>query len=146
MAEPNTSEDARLSERLARISAALKAPANGHARTGHGITREVLRALAGGIVPFVRDAIAEATAPLVARNAVCEQRIAELEQQLAECLKDGGTWRAEKLFRPGEVVTYRGVPWVCNEANTNERPGRSKTWRLMAKSQGHRWGMTPDPD
>jgi hypothetical protein len=133
MAE-TTSEDARLSERLARISAALKAPANGHARTGHGITRETLRALAQGIAPFVRDAIAEALAPLVARNAVCEQRIAELEARLADCMRDGGVWKKEEVYEKGQVVTYLGAPWVAKNPSSGVKPGTSDDWRLLGKT------------
>jgi hypothetical protein len=136
MAEPDP--NTRLAERLLSIGAALRDGGNGHAGgVATSLSDELIGALAKAIGSSVKTIVATALAPLVAR-------IAELEQQLAECLKDGGTWNAEKLFRPGEVVSYRGVPWVCQKPNTNVRPGRSDEWRLMAKSQGHRWGSTPE--
>ena len=86
-----------------------------------------LKALAQGLVPFVHDVIAEATAPLIAR-------IAELEARPS--LEDAGVWDQAKLYRPGHVTTHDGSAWVCKEANSNARPGTSNAWRLMVKSKG----------
>jgi hypothetical protein len=132
-------DNARLASRLASIAAALAQP-NGHGGAPAGLTDEVLAALAKAIVPFVHGLITDAVKPLEARNAVCEQRIVELEAELAKCLKDGGTWKAEKFFHRGEVATHRGVPWICNNSNKAVVPGTSDDWRLMMKSRGHRYG------
>jgi hypothetical protein len=58
-----------------------------------GLADWELHALARGLVPFLHEFVAEAQAPLTAR-------IAELEQQLAECLKEGGTDDPEAIYDP----------------------------------------------
>ena len=67
-----------------------------------------------------------------------EARIAELEA--VPQLTDGGIWGAEKVYRPGQVVTDGGSAWVCKEANSNSRPGSNGYWRLMVKrGKDARW-------
>jgi hypothetical protein len=63
-----------------------------------------------------------------------EQRAAMLELQLAKSLKNGGTWKAATEFEPGDVTTYKGAAWVCQEPNSNVRPGTSNCWRLLHKT------------
>jgi hypothetical protein len=42
-----------------------------------------------------------------------------------------GVWR-EGEHEPGDVVTWGGSAWHCNE-KTTEKPGASQHWRLMVK-------------
>jgi hypothetical protein len=42
-----------------------------------------------------------------------------------------GVWR-EGEHEPGDVVTWGGSAWHCNE-KTTEKPGASPHWRLMVK-------------
>lgn len=65
-----------------------------------------------------------------------EARANMLELQLAKSLKNGGTWKSSAEFEPGDVATYKGCAWVCQIANSNERPGTSDAWRLMHKTTG----------
>jgi len=69
---------------------------------------------------------------LVERCRKLEARILEFEKRAV--LEDGGTWQERAPYRPGQVVTYKGSAWVCREANSNTRPGKSDCWRLMVKS------------
>lgn len=89
----------------------------------------VLRGLAAGLVPWVRDAVAEAMAPLATRVAVLEAE---------PFVRDAGTWKAGVLYKRGQLVTDGGASWICKEPNSNARPGRSDAWRLTAKSPGRR--------
>lgn len=43
-----------------------------------------------------------------------------------------GVWR-EGPHEPGDVATWSGSAWHCNEATT-DKPGTSSAWRLMVKS------------
>lgn len=43
-----------------------------------------------------------------------------------------GVWR-EGEHQPGDVATWAGSAWHCNEATT-DKPGTSAAWRLMVKS------------
>lgn len=43
-----------------------------------------------------------------------------------------GVWR-EGPYEPGDVATWSGSAWHCNEATT-DKPGTSGAWRLMVKS------------
>jgi hypothetical protein len=65
--------------------------------------------------------------------AKLQTRIAELE---AAALTNGGIWKMGKPFKPGAMVTYDGVLWICQEPNSDVKPGTSKHWRLMHKSKG----------
>jgi hypothetical protein len=84
-------------------------------------TEEVLLALAKSVGEFVKETVA----PL-------KERIAELESR--PVLQDAGIWREHTVYNSGAVVSYRGSAWVCHEANSNARPGKSNAWRLMVKS------------
>lgn len=66
-----------------------------------------------------------------ARHDALAKRVAELEA--VPQLTDGGTWNAEKVFKPGMVATFDGSAWVCQQVNANARPGSSDAWRLMIK-------------
>jgi len=70
------------------------------------------------------------------RVAEIEQRAAMLELQLSKSLKNGGVWKSATEYEPGDVVTFKGAAWVCQEPNSNERPGTSNVWRLMHKTDG----------
>lgn len=54
----------------------------------------------------------------------------EREVRLANMIYRG-VWR-EGAHEPGDVVTYSGSSWHCNEATT-DKPGTSPAWRLMVK-------------
>ena len=107
------------------------------ARAHSGISDDELTALAKGLVPFLREFVAEALSPLIARNAVCEQRIAELEGQLDEIRKtmlvDAGVFTLGRFYEKGAVVSSHGAPWAAQKP-TNAKPGTSDDWRLIGKS------------
>jgi hypothetical protein len=85
-----------------------------------------IEALAAGMAPFVRDCIAEATAPLIAR-------IAELEARPA--MKYEGVWDERKVYRVGDFVTKGGSMWHCFDTNTGVLPGsNSDVWKLAVRA------------
>lgn len=81
-----------------------------------GLTREVLGALAEALVPFLRELMTE-----------------EFEKQLV--MRDGGVWKADKSYRPGEVVTHSSRLWICQTGNSGLRPGTNNAWRMPSKEQ-----------
>ena len=115
---------------------------NGHAAKPAGKHDNVplrvgdITALARALVPFVRECISEATAPLLARIAELEARLEAKaltnNGEARQPLYDAGTWNVTRTFLPGDVATYIGT--LCREQNSNTRPGKSSAWRLMEKS------------
>jgi hypothetical protein len=91
---------------------------------------EVLGALAKAIVPFVREVVAEALAPLAARNAALEARLIQLEQQPS--MKYCGVWEPERTYFIGDFVTQDGSTWHCERSCMGVRPPAS-TWTLAVK-------------
>lgn len=90
------------------------------------LTRNEIAALAKGMVPFVREVIAEATAPLIAR-------IAELEQRPG--MKYEGVWDERAVYRVGDFVTKGGSMWHCFDTNTGVLPGsNSDVWKLAVRA------------
>lgn len=90
----------------------------------HGrLTRAIVKGLVPAIHEHVAKQITAATNPLLAR-------IAELEARPA--LKYVGVWRADTIYRPGEITTDHGSSWHC-ERSTTQRPGVNEDWTLMVK-------------
>jgi hypothetical protein len=110
--------------RCERQIAALKE----HAKSGGGLGDGDLAALAQGLVPWVREVLADATAPLIAR----------LDELEATATRYEGVWDEQRVFHPNMMVTYGGNLWICEEVNSNVRPGQSDVWRLMHKTKGRR--------
>ena len=87
---------------------------------------------AGGFTEGQLDTLVEILAHCIAPHLqAIEKRIAELEARPA--LEDAGTWNAQRVFKPGNIVTHEGSAWVCKEMCSNARPGQSDCWRLMVK-------------
>ena len=127
----DTAADAARRHSAQRIKAAALADkaarSNGggaKASASQGLSRDDLRALAQGLVPFLHELMA----PLKAR-------IAELE---AKALTDGGVWKGERMYAVGSVVTHDSTIWVAKEPNSNAVPGKSDAWRMMARTKSHR--------
>ena len=91
---------------------------SGHAHVPMDLGEQIVQAVADGLRPVLRK---------------LEERIAELEKR--PMLEDAGVWQERAVYRPGQVTTYKGSAWVCRQANSNERPGKSDVWRLMVKSE-----------
>src|SRR5262245_22202969 len=113
MTEPAAKDNARLAERLLSIGQVLRDGGNGHANgrvVATGLSDGVVNAIAAGLVPFMKNLVAEARAPLEARNAVCEQRLAELEARLLTLeqqpsMKYCGTFDPQRTYFVGDFVT-----------------------------------------
>jgi hypothetical protein len=131
MTEPSSDEKERLAAKAQWIADSLAGKMNGGTTS---FTEDELNAPAS--VGQVLEAHKNSVGRLHKLETKLAARVAALEAALSGCLKDGGTWKPAKAFVPGMVVTYRGVMWVCQEANSNTRPGTSDHWRLMEKSEG----------
>ncbi len=83
-----------------------------------------LEQIAGGLAPVIKEAIAEAVAPL-------ERRIKELEARPA--MKYCGVFDATKVYHVGDFVTDGGSLWHCADTNIGARPGSSEAWQLAVK-------------
>ena len=44
-----------------------------------------------------------------------------------------GVWQRAQEYKRGSVVTCNGSAWIAVAAITNEMPGKSSDWQLMAK-------------
>jgi hypothetical protein len=86
------------------------------------LLEELLPELARSVAQHVRETVE----PL-------KKQITQLEAR--PVLEDGGVWAERALYHRGHVVSYKGSAWVCHEANSNTRPGKSNAWRLMVKSE-----------
>jgi hypothetical protein len=107
------------------------------------LSDEVVSALAAGLIPFLREFVAEALSPLGARIAVLEQRrgLAPLAAQLAgieqRMMKYEGVWAEKKTYTRGSFVTHAGSLWFAEDTSIGARPGAgSSTWKLAVK-KGH---------
>lgn len=67
-----------------------------------------------------------------ARHDAAEARLKALEEQ--KTLKDGGIWRHGSQYIPGDVVQFRGSPWVCIKWHTASGTPDHSCWRLLLKS------------
>jgi hypothetical protein len=108
-----------LAQRITALEPGAPAP------TAYGLS-DFAKDLAVDTKQFVRQMIAEATAPL-------EARIKELEAA-PRGLKYLGAWRAEAPYHAaGDVVSDKGGMWVCMAA-TRGRPSESRDWTLAVKA------------
>jgi hypothetical protein len=120
-------ETAGIARDVAEADAAAVAAARIANSTGAAVVdTELLGELLGELGKTVAQHTKDTVEPL-------KQRIAELEAR--PVLEDAGVWQERALYRPGHVVTYKGSAWVCREANSTARPGKSDVWRLMVKSE-----------
>ena len=64
------------------------------------------------------------------------ERIAELETRMQE-FRYAGVWRDGGEYHAGNFITHDGGLWHANET-TRSRPGRDRTFTLVAKSDRRR--------
>ena len=76
----------------------------------------------------LRHAVAE----LKHARAEHDHKIFNLENDVSSKVSYRGTWRAETLYRPTDVVTRGGRLWFCN-IQTTDKPGSSSGWKMMDK-------------
>ena len=68
------------------------------------------------------EAIPDAMVNVV--NTIIEQKM---------CLRYTGVWSAEKDYGRGAACTDAGSVWVAIEPSKGDRPGKSVSWKLIAK-------------
>src|SRR5690606_27860662 len=61
-----------------------------------------------------------------------EQRIAE-EKASWPRMEYREVWRDGEHYLLGNVVTWKGAAWHCQETGTKDRPGEGPGWVLMVK-------------
>jgi hypothetical protein len=79
--------------------------------------------LTEGDCAAIGEAIAKALAPIRAR----------LDKLEGERLKFAGTWKPDKSYEAGSVVTHGGGLWHANIASKSFRPGTGSAWTLAVK-------------
>lgn len=62
-----------------------------------------------------------------------DRRLAELESRQ---LSYEGTWREDREYGKGHMVTHAGGIWHCEQVCKGDLPGRSNSWRLAVKGGG----------
>ena len=85
-------------------------------------TKQEAEDLAAVIAEGIRTAISSLVA-----------RIAALEKDARNALRDAGIWSEQKTYMPGDTVTHDGSSWVAQLVSKAERPGASNAWRLFTK-------------
>ena len=85
--------------------------------------QQELEAICDGMAVVIREVIADATKPLIAR-------IAELEKRtFADVYR--GVWQPGTYER-GSAVTWEGSLWICR-METTAKPGTNADWQLAVK-------------
>jgi hypothetical protein len=102
---------------------------NGNGHASDVLSDELMTALAHALVPFLKETIAKALAPVFDRIIELEARVIELRQQPSP--KYRGVWDAQTGYFPGEFVSDHGSVWHCERACTSVRPGSDlQVWKL----------------
>jgi hypothetical protein len=102
------------------------------------MTAKEMEVVAGGLIDVIKHAID----PIKAHNQSLEQRIAELQQEIAALkssafLKDAGIWRHGAVYSPGDVVQFKGAPWICHRAHMANGSPDHACFRLWQKNKRH---------
>jgi len=74
--------------------------------------------------------------PIKAELAALRHEVAELKTRLL--LKDAGLWRHGSVYVPGDVVQFKGSPWICTKGHTaNGNPDHAcfRLWLKTGKDQ-----------
>ena len=113
---------------------ALKAAAP--AARSSGLTEAELKALAKGMHDFLRDTFAPEMMETIetmmrTRQARLEERVRAIEER--PLLEDCGVWNARTDYHPGNCVVHDGSSWIAKTWHSREQPGKSDSWRLMAR-------------
>jgi hypothetical protein len=89
------------------------------------------KAVAGAINTAIRPLKSKIKAleENISRLVLHEARLHELENSQ---LKFAGTWREGRECYPGELLSFQGGLWHCNE-RTTDRPSTSKAFTLCVK-------------
>jgi hypothetical protein len=92
---------------------------------------EILRGSPHTVTSFLWD-VANALKQVIEAHVALKAHVAELE---ATATRYEGIWDDQRVYHPNMMVTYGGNLWICEEANTNVRPGTSDDWQLMQKTK-----------
>ena len=67
-----------------------------------------------------------------ARTDSLEARIKKLE---ASQLRYRGVWSEGDAYRENDICSHAGTIWIVEAGATQDRPGTSNAWRMMAKNR-----------
>jgi hypothetical protein len=99
----------------------------------------ILRGSPHTVTSFLWD-VANALKQVIEAHVALKAHVVELEQRNAEleatAVRYEGIWDEQRDFHPNTMVTYGGNLWICEEVNSNVRPGTSDDWQLMQKTKG----------
>lgn len=87
---------------------------------------------AEAMAAVIADVLKKALAVRDERIAAHEQRLCALERKPS--LKDAGIWRHGSHYIPGDVVQFRGSPWICEKDHIASGSPDHASFRLWQKS------------
>ena len=103
------------------------------------VTRGVLDRTMRSIGEMLGEMLGTRFAAHERRDAALEQRMVALEarllalEQRSAGVKWAGTWKQQRAYREGELVTHKGSLWLAT-CETVARPGQSADWILTVKT------------
>ena len=77
---------------------------------------------------LLSDGSTAAFAVAASERRALEKRIEALE---ASALTDGGIFKEGSIYRPNQICTFKGSPWICLQATDSKPP--APEWRQMAR-------------
>jgi hypothetical protein len=107
-------------KRQATVASAEQRVANDSGVTAANVSEEIIKALATGVAPVIRD--------LRRKVASIEQRIAPHEDRRSG--KYQGEWSPDKTYQVGDFTNVGGTMWECRRANMGQAPGISSAWEF----------------
>jgi hypothetical protein len=98
---------------------------------------ELLDVFGPEVLPAIKNMIRERVTLTVRREARVNnqrstQRIVATEEHAPAF--DTGVWESNATYSRGAMATYQGTLWSCQVDLTTDKPGTSKSWRLMVKN------------
>src|SRR5262245_50239283 len=81
----------------------------------------VIEATIAAVAPYILELRAE---------------IAELKKAVEGVMRYKDVWREGEIYQRGDVVTHNGAEWRARNYVDGGRPGQTKLWQLICKSNG----------
>jgi hypothetical protein len=98
----------------------------------------LIKAIANGFAPSVREFIVAAVEPVRSENARLSAELVGLRDRVKELesrpsLKYAGIWKSDAVYGSGTFITDGGSVWHAQRASVGERPGSGDAWQLAVK-------------
>jgi hypothetical protein len=86
------------------------------------------------LVELVAQSIHAALVPVRASVAELTTRLAALEARPVGAVKDAGTWKPDRPYDEGDIVTRDGSAWICGRSHISTARFDHQAFRLFVKS------------